>query len=97
MPVWKVFYNKSKQGNVEKTDVGGEIQDICQELPVTSGHTKSFFSKIFGRFLNMAIIKDGWCLLHIRLCQCKFVNAKWVKIPSLAALHKLLIIWWTVN
>ena len=52
MPVWKVFYNKSKQGNVEKTDVGGEIQDICQELPVTSGHTKSFFSKIFGRFLK---------------------------------------------
>ena len=41
-----------KQGNVEKTDVGGEIQDICQELPVTSGHTKSFFSKIFGRFLK---------------------------------------------
>ena len=48
---WKVCYNKLKQGNFQKTDVGGESQDICQELAVPSGHTKSFFSKIFGRFL----------------------------------------------
>ena len=51
MPV-KVCYNKLKQGNFQKTDVGGESQDICQELAVTSGHTKSFFSKILGRFLK---------------------------------------------
>ena len=25
---------------------------ICQELAVTSHHTKSFFAKIFGRFLK---------------------------------------------
>ena len=49
---WKVCCNKLKQGNFKKTDVGGESQDICQELKVTSGHTKSFFSKIFGRFLK---------------------------------------------
>ena len=49
---WKVCYNKLKQGNFQKADVGGEIQDICQELAVTSGHTKSFFAKIFGRFLK---------------------------------------------
>ena len=49
---WKVCYNKLKQGNFQKTDVGGESQDICQELAVTSGHTKLFFSKIFGRFLT---------------------------------------------
>ena len=36
---WKVCYNKLKQGNFQKTDVGGESQDICQELAVTSGHT----------------------------------------------------------
>ena len=35
----KVYYNKLKQGNFQKTDVGGESQDICQELAVTSGHT----------------------------------------------------------
>ena len=46
---WKVCL---KQANFQKTDVGGESQDICQELAVTSGHTKSFFSKIFGRFLK---------------------------------------------
>ena len=50
---WKVCYNKLKQGNFQKADVGGESQDICQELPVTSGHTKSFFSMIFGRFLKI--------------------------------------------
>ena len=38
-----VRYNKLKQGNFQKTDVGGESQDICQELAVTSDHTKSFF------------------------------------------------------
>ena len=48
---WKVCY-KLKQGNFQKTDVGGESQDICQELAVTSVHTKSFFAKIFGRFLK---------------------------------------------
>ena len=30
---------KLKQGNFQKTDVGGESQDICQELAVTSDHT----------------------------------------------------------
>ena len=49
---WKVCYNKLKQGNFRKIDVGGESQDIFQELAVTSGHTKSFFSKILGRFLK---------------------------------------------
>ena len=50
---WKVCYNnKFKQGNFEKTNIGGESQGICQEPAVTSGHTKSFFSKIFGRFLK---------------------------------------------
>ena len=49
---WKVCYNKLKQGNFRKIDVGGESQDIYQELAVTSGHTKSFFSKILGRFLK---------------------------------------------
>ena len=49
---WKICYNKLKQGNFQKTDIGGESQGICQELSVTSGHTKSFFSKIFGRFLK---------------------------------------------
>ena len=49
---WNVCYNKLKQVNFQKTDVGGETQDICQELAVTSGHTKSFFSEIFGRFLR---------------------------------------------
>ena len=34
-----VRYNKLKQGNFQKTDVGGESQDICQELAVTSDHT----------------------------------------------------------
>ena len=29
---WKVCYNKLKQGNFPKTDVGSEIQGICQEL-----------------------------------------------------------------
>ena len=47
---WKVCYNTLKQGNFQKTDVGGESQDICQELAVTSGHTKSFLPKIFGKF-----------------------------------------------
>ena len=41
-----------KQGNFQKTDVGGESKDICQELAVTSGHTESIFAKIFGRFLK---------------------------------------------
>ena len=41
---WKVCYNKLKQENFQKTDVGGEIQDICQELVVTSSYT-SFFLK----------------------------------------------------
>ena len=36
----------------KKTDVGGESQDSCQSPAVTSGHTKSFFSKIFGGFLK---------------------------------------------
>ena len=49
---WNVCYNKLKQVNFQKTDVGGETQDICQELAVTSGHTKSFFYEIFGRFLQ---------------------------------------------
>ena len=49
---WKVCYNKLEQWNFQKTDVGGESQDICQELAVTSVHTKSFFAKIFGRFLK---------------------------------------------
>ena len=48
----KFVYNKLKQGNFQKTDVAGESQDICQELAVTSVHTKSFFAKIFGRFLK---------------------------------------------
>ena len=41
---WKVCYNKLKQENFLKTDVGGKIQDICQELVVTSFYT-SFFLK----------------------------------------------------
>ena len=49
---WKVCYNNLKQGNFQKPDVGGESQDICQGLAVTSGHTKSFFAEIFGRFLK---------------------------------------------
>ena len=39
----------------KKTDIGGESLDICEELAVSSGHTKSFFSKIFWRFF-----KTGW-------------------------------------
>ena len=55
-----VRYNKLKQGNFQKTDVGGESQDICQELAVTSDHTKYFF---FLEILkNMAII--GRYMLH---------------------------------
>ena len=49
---WKVCYSKLKQGNFQKTDIGDESQGICQKLAVTSGHTKLFFSKIFGRFLK---------------------------------------------
>ena len=49
---WKVCYNKLKQRNVQKHDVGGESQVIFQELAVTIGHTKSIFSNIFGRFLK---------------------------------------------
>ena len=49
---WKVCYKKLKQGNFQKTDIGGESQGICQKLAVTSGHTKLFFSKIFRRFLK---------------------------------------------
>ena len=45
---WKVCYNKLKQGNYQKTDVGGESKDICQQLAVTSGHTKSFFLRYLG-------------------------------------------------
>ena len=45
-------YNKLKQGNFQKTDAGGESQDICLELAVTNGHTKPFFAKVFGRFLK---------------------------------------------
>ena len=40
------------QGNFQKTDAGGKSQDICQELAVTSGHTKAYFSKIFWEFLK---------------------------------------------
>ena len=40
-----------------------EVKYIYQELAVTSGHTKSFFSKMFGRFLNTAIM--GQCTLYI--------------------------------
>ena len=40
------------QGNFQKTDAGGKTQDICQELAVTSGHTKAYFSKIFQVFLK---------------------------------------------
>ena len=48
---WNIFY-KLKQGNFQKSDVGAESQDICQELSATSGHTKSIFSMILGRFLK---------------------------------------------
>ena len=47
---WKVCYNKLKKGNFQKTDVGEESQDICQELTVTSDHTKSFFLRYLGDF-----------------------------------------------
>ena len=59
---WKVCYNKLKQGNFQKTDVGGESQDICQELAVTSDHTKSFFFSFLEILKNMAII--GRYMLH---------------------------------
>ena len=57
-----VRYNKLKQGNFQKTDVGGESQDICQELAVTSDHTKSFFFSFLEILKNMAII--GRYMLH---------------------------------
>ena len=34
-------YNKFR--HFQKTDSKGKSQDICQELTVTSGHTKVFF------------------------------------------------------
>ena len=37
---------------MHQTDVGGESQDMCQELEVASGHTKSFSSKIFWGLLK---------------------------------------------
>ena len=43
---WKVCDNKLKQGNFLKADAGGESQDICQELEVTSGHP--FFLRYLG-------------------------------------------------
>ena len=49
---WEVFCNKLKQGYFQKCDNVGESLDICQELETDSGHTKSFVSKIFGRFLK---------------------------------------------
>ena len=49
---WEVFCNKLKQGYFQKCDNVGESLDICQELESDSGHTKSFVSKIFGRFLK---------------------------------------------
>ena len=45
-------YNKFNQGNFQKTDTEGKSQDICQELTVTCGHTKLFFSELFGGFLK---------------------------------------------
>ena len=43
---WKVCDSKLKQGNFLKADVGGESQDIYQELEVTSGHP--FFLSYLG-------------------------------------------------
>ena len=67
---WKVCYNKLKQGNFQKTAVGGETQDICQELAiaVTSGHTKSFFFyNIWETLKNTAIIGQYRCATIKRL------------------------------
>ena len=36
-------YNKFNQGNVQKIDTEGKNQDSCQEVTVTSGHTKVYF------------------------------------------------------
>ena len=44
---WKVCY-KLNQEIFQKTDIGGESQDICQELAVTSGHTKLIFNFFLG-------------------------------------------------
>ena len=30
------------QGNFQKADVRGKSQDLCQEITVTTGHTKVF-------------------------------------------------------
>lgn len=63
---WKVCYNKLKQENFQKTDVGDESRDICQDLAVTTngnGHTKSFFffEDIWEIVENTVVI--GQCML----------------------------------
>ena len=43
-------YNKFN--HFQRTGNKGKSQDICQEPTVTSGHTKLFFSEIFGGILK---------------------------------------------
>ena len=40
--LWKVCYNKLKQGNFQKTDVGDESQNICQELSCQWGFFRKY-------------------------------------------------------
>ena len=60
---------KFNHGNFQKTDAGSKIQDICQELRVTTGHTQASPSEILKILQNTMIV--GWYTLH------RFTEAKW--------------------
>ena len=63
-----VISNKFNQGNFQKTNAGSKSQDICQELTVTSGHAKAYFTEILrirqntitvGRYMQVALVRQN--------------------------------------
>ena len=56
------IHNKFNHGNFQKTDAGCKSEDTCQELTVTTGHTKAYSSEILRILQKTMIVR--WHMLH---------------------------------